>query len=140
MKNYIRRSPLALLPAVSLLVFIVFTLSEGFATAYTVVADLRVWPGSDSHVATGAEIARQQTVPCVFDNFVWFRDQEIVDEIRKDLPSFDGSAPEAGDSIDKILGALKRMLKKKKLPSEVEYTFFSGDGNRSEHIFSARDA
>jgi hypothetical protein len=89
-----------------------------------------------------AEIARQQAVPCVFDNFVWFRDQEIVDEIRKDLPSFDGSAPEAGDSVDKILGALKRMLKKKKLPSEVEYTFFSGDGYRygPEHIFAARDA
>src|SRR5688572_10840202 len=31
-----------------------------------------------------AEIARQQAVPCVFDNFVWFKDQEIVDEIRKD--------------------------------------------------------
>ena len=87
-------------------------------------------------------IARQQAVPCVFDNFVWFRDQEIVDEIRKDLPSFDGSAPEAGDSVDKILGALKRMLKKKKLPSEVEYTFYSGDGYRygPEHIFVARDA
>jgi Surface antigen variable number repeat len=87
-----------------------------------------------------AEVA--QAIPCVFDNFVWFRDQEIVDEIRKDLPSFDGSAPEAGESVDKILGALKRMLKKKKLPSEVEYTFFSGDGYRygPEHIFAARDA
>src|SRR5262245_42761745 len=29
-----------------------------------------------------------QSVPCVFDNFVWFKDQEIIDEIRKDLPSF----------------------------------------------------
>jgi outer membrane translocation and assembly module TamA len=89
-----------------------------------------------------AKLARQQTIPCVFDNFVWFKDQEIIDEIRKDLPSFDGSAPEAGEPIDKILGALKRMLKSKKLPSEVEYTFFSGDGYqyRPEHIFTARDA
>jgi len=165
MKSYIRRSPLALLPAVSLIVFIAFPLSERFATAYTAGEEPRVCPGWGSHAITGtdtrffphddslaatgrgaatsmgpAEIARQQGIPCVFDNFVWFKDQEIVDEIRKDLPSFDGSAPEAGDSIDKILGALKRMLKKKKLPSEVEYTFFSGDGNRSEHIFAARDA
>lgn len=89
-----------------------------------------------------AKIARQQMIPCVFDNFVWFKDQEIIDEIRKDLPSFDGSAPEAGDSVDKILSALKRMLKKKGLPSEVEYTFSSGDGYqyRPEHIFAARDA
>jgi Surface antigen variable number repeat len=89
-----------------------------------------------------AKIASQQAIPCVFDNFVWFKDQEIVGEIRKDLPSFEGTAPEAGDSIDKILVALKRMLKKKGLPSEVEYTFFSGDGYRygAEHIFAARDA
>src|SRR5215813_3280718 len=167
MRSYIRRSPLALLPAVSFAVFVVFAFSERFATVYTVGADLRVCPGSCSHTTTGAdtqvcpyddspnalgrgaatsigpaEIARQQPVPCVFDNFVWFKDQEIVDEIRKDLPSFDGSAPEAGDSVDKILGALKRMLKKKKLPSEVEYTFYSGDGYRygPEHIFAARDA
>jgi hypothetical protein len=167
MRSYIRRSPLALLPAASFIVFIVFALSERFATAYTVGADLRVCPVSDSHATTVADtqicpyddpptalrhgdatsmglakIARQQAIPCVFDNFVWFSDKEIVDEIRKDLPSFDGSAPEAGDSIDKILGALKRILKKKKLPSEVEYTFFSGDGYRygPEHIFAARDA
>jgi len=89
-----------------------------------------------------AETARRQTIPCVFDNFVWFKDQEIVDEIRKDLPSFDGTAPESGDSIKKILGALERMLKKKGLPSQVEYVFFSGGGYqyRPEHIFAARDA
>ncbi|MGH9769859.1 MAG: POTRA domain-containing protein [Blastocatellia bacterium] len=89
-----------------------------------------------------AEIARQQAIPCVFDNFVWFKDQEITDEIRKDLPSFDGAAPESGDSIKKILGALERMLKKKGLPSQVEYVFFSGGGYQysPEHVFSARDA
>lgn len=137
--------------AASFAVFIVFTLSERLATAYTVGADTQVCPYDDSPAALGhgaatsmgpAKIARQQAIPCVFDNFVWFKDQEIIDEIRKDLSSFDGAAPETGDSIDKILVALKRMLKIKKLPSEVEYTFFSGDGyqDRPEHIFTARDA
>src|SRR5262249_12372498 len=117
MRSYIRRSPLTLLPAASFIVFIVFPLSERFATAYTVGADLRVCPRSASHATTGADtqvcpyddspaalgrgatmsmgpakIAGQQAIPCVFDNFVWFKDQEIVDEIRKDLPSFDGAA------------------------------------------------
>lgn len=126
MRNYIPRSPLTLLLAASFVVFVVFILLERFAIA-------SMGP---------AKIARQQTIPCVFDNFVWFKDQEIIDEIRKDLPSFDGSAPETGDSVDKILGALKRMLKKKGLPSEVEYTSSSGDGYqyRPEHIFAARDA
>ena len=78
----------------------------------------------------------------MFDNFVWFKDQEIIDEIRKDVPSFDGTAPEAGDSISKILGALERMLKKKGLAKDVEYIFYSGSGYQSppEHVFAARDA
>jgi hypothetical protein len=88
-----------------------------------------------------ARIEEQQAIPCVFDNFAWFKDQEIIDEIRKDLPTFDGSAPEAGDSIDKILGALRRMLENRKLPSEVEYAFFSGDGFYGPaHIFTVRYA
>jgi len=165
MKSYIRRLPPALLLAAPFAVFIVFALSERFATAYTVGADLRVCPGSGSRATVGADTQVRpygdsppavgrgagasirpaevaQAIPCVFDNFVWFKDQEIVDEIRKDLPSFDGAAPEAGDSVDKIMGALMRMMKKKGLPSEVEYTFFSGDGYRyrPEHIFVARDA
>src|SRR5215475_12377743 len=152
MRSYIRRSPLALLPAVSFIVLIVFALKDRVAiacadpqSALNQVTQRRYRTDLAREATTSmgpAEIARQQAVPCVFDNFVWFRDQEIVDEVRKDLPSFDGSAPEAGDSIDKILGALKRMLKKRKLPSEVEYTFYSGDGYRygPEHIFAARDA
>src|SRR5262249_54076347 len=84
----------------------------------------------------------QQAIPCVFDNFVWFKDQEIIDEIRKSLPSFDGSAPEAGDSIDKITRVLRRMLESKNQPSEVEYAFYSGDGVQygPTHIFTARYA
>src|SRR5882672_3354973 len=126
MRSYIRRSPLTLTLAASFVVFVVFILWERVA-----IASMET-----------AKIAKQQSIPCVFDNFVWFKDQEIIDEIRKNLPSFDGSAPEAGDSIDKILGALKRMLKNKKLPSEVEYAFFPGDGygHGPEHIFAARDA
>jgi len=122
MRSYISKSSLAWLLAASF-VFVIF--GRGAAA-----------------LTRPAETARRQTIPCVFDNFVWFKDQEIVDEIRKDLPSFDGTAPETGDSISKILGALERMLKKKRLPSQVEYIFFSGNGYqyRPEHIFAARDA
>jgi len=117
MRSYISKSPLALLLAASF-IFVLFGTS-----------------GS-------AEIAGQQTIPCVFDNFVWFKDQEIINEIRNDLPTFDGTAPETGDSVNKILVALGRLLQKKNLPKEVEYIFFSGGGPqyRPEHIFVARDA
>jgi outer membrane protein insertion porin family len=155
MNNYIPRSPLRLLLAASFIVFIVILL-ERFAIAC--VGQLAVSHIERDAIASVGQLAvshrkrvaitsvrpaeNAQAIPCVFDNFIWFKDQEIIDEIRKDLPSFDGSAPETGDSVDKILGALKRMLKKKGLPSEVEYTSSSGDGYRyrSEHIFTARDA
>ncbi len=122
MRNYTPKSPLASLLAVS---FVFILLGRG-----------------DSAPVRPAETEWLQAVPCVFDNFVWFKDQEIVAEIRKDLPSFDGTAPETGDSVNKIIGALERMLKSKGLPSQIEYTFFSGSGYqyRPEHIFAARDA
>jgi hypothetical protein len=140
MRNYNSRSPLTLLHAALFVVFIVILLEQFAIASVGQFAKL-------SHIERFAitsirHAGNAQAIPCVFDNFIWFKDQEIVDEIRKDLPSFDGSAPETGDSVDKILGALKRMLKKKGLPSEVEYTSSSGDGYRyrSEHIFIARDA
>ncbi len=128
MRNHISESSLNILLAASIVVFIGAVLLERAAVTRAVEA--------------APHFERQQAVPCVFDNFVWFKDQEIIDEIRRDLPSFDGSAPETGDAIDKILGALKRMLKKKGLPSEVEYAYFQGDGfqSRPEHVFVARDA
>lgn len=90
----------------------------------------------------GGASAQQQSVPCLFDNFVWLKDQEIIDEIRKDLPSFDGTAPESGDSIRKILGALERLLKSRKLPNRVDYNFSSGNEfqYRPEHVFRASEA
>ncbi|MGE0127464.1 MAG: POTRA domain-containing protein [Blastocatellales bacterium] len=120
--------------------YLIFKSPLALALALSFV--LGIFERGDSASVRFAESAQQQGIPVVFDNFVWFKDQEIVDEIRKDLPSFNGTAPEAGDSINKILGALERILKKKKLPSQVEYVFFSGGGYqyRPEHIFTARDA
>lgn len=139
MNNYISRLPLRLLLAALFVVFIVILL-EPFAIAR--VGQLAVSHKELVAITSIRPAENAQAIPCVFDNFIWFKDQEIIDEIRKDLPSFDGSAPETGDSVGKILGALKRMLKKKKLPSEVEYISSSVDGYgyRSEHIFTARDA
>ncbi len=119
--------------------YLIFKSPLALALAFSFV--LGVFERGDSAPVRLAESA-QQSIPVVFDNFVWFKDQEIIDEIRKDLPSFDGTAPEAGDSIQKILGALERMLKKKRLPSQIEYVYFSGGGYqyRPEHVFVARDA
>jgi hypothetical protein len=33
------------------------------------------------------------TMPVLLDNFVWFKDDEIVTALRQRIPSFDGTAP-----------------------------------------------
>lgn len=87
-------------------------------------------------------VQAQTSARCVFDNFVWFKDQEIVGEIRKDLPSFDGTLPDNSDAVPKVLKALERLLKSKNLASEVGYTFLDvGELQpQPEHLFTANIA
>ena len=62
-----------------------------------------------------------RNLPVVFENFVWFSEQEIARAIRQDVPFFDGTAPEAGDTADKIATALRRLLKQKNIAGQVEF-------------------
>jgi outer membrane protein assembly factor BamA len=62
-----------------------------------------------------------KNLPVVFENFVWFTNDEIRRAIRQDLPFFDGTAPEAGTTSDKIAAALQRLLVQKKISGRVEH-------------------
>src|SRR6267143_1009293 len=62
-----------------------------------------------------------RNLPVVFENFVWFSEDEIARAIRQDVPFFDGTAPEAGTTTDKIAAALQRLLVQKKIPGRVEH-------------------
>ncbi len=77
--------------------------------------------------------------PVVFDNFVWFTDQQLLDAIRREVPSFDGTAPESGQMPDSIKKALQALLNERKIPGQVDY-FLSADvaGKNAEHLFSVK--
>ena len=62
-----------------------------------------------------------RNLPVVFENFVWFSSEEIARAIRQDVPFFDGTAPEAGTTTDKIAAALQRLLGQKKINGRVEH-------------------
>jgi outer membrane protein assembly factor BamA len=62
-----------------------------------------------------------RNLPVVFENFIWFSEAEIARAIRQDVPFFDGTAPEAGTTTDKIAAALQRLLSQKKIPGRVEH-------------------
>src|SRR5437763_8728508 len=76
--------------------------------------------GNEAFVTFDVEEAARN-LPVVFENFVWFSEQEIARAIRQDVPFFDGTAPEAGDTADKIAAALRRLLSQKNISGQVEF-------------------
>lgn len=62
----------------------------------------------------------QNLVPVIFDNFVWFSDQELISQIHARLPLFEGRVPQGGDFTDQIAHALSSLLKDRNVSGEVE--------------------
>jgi outer membrane protein insertion porin family len=60
-------------------------------------------------------------VPVYFDNLPWFSDGELSEAIRKKVPYFDGSLPEAGAVVDQANDALKELLASHQLNVTVEH-------------------
>ena len=67
------------------------------------------------------ELEDAPVVPVVFENFPWFSDQEITDEIRAAVPLFDGVAPKGGTLLDEITDALKAKLASRGIEANVEH-------------------
>ncbi|HEX5708747.1 MAG TPA: POTRA domain-containing protein [Pyrinomonadaceae bacterium] len=79
--------------------------------------------------------------PVVFDNFVWFTEDELRARVRSVVPTFDGTAPQAGPVTDAIRKALTDLLRERNISGNVEYLPPSATpGERPEHVFSVRGA
>jgi outer membrane protein assembly factor BamA len=92
--------------------------------------------GNDATVVFDVEEA-SRNLPVVFENFVWFSEDEIARAIRQDVPFFDGTAPEAGSTTDKIAAALQRLLSQKKISGRVEHMPYANmNTGRQEILFT----
>lgn len=79
------------------------------------------------------------SLPVVFENFVWFSDEEIVAAVRKDVIFFNGTSPASGETPDKIAAALQRMLTEKHIAGQVDYLpYISKD--KQELVFTVKGA
>src|SRR5436190_7811161 len=79
------------------------------------------------------------SMPVVFENFVWFSDEEIVAAIRKDVIFFNGTSPASGETPDKIAAALQHLLTEKHIAGQVDYLpYVSKD--KQELIFTVKGA
>jgi outer membrane protein assembly factor BamA len=76
-------------------------------------------------------------LPVVFENFVWFSEEEILAAIKADLPYYNGTSPAAGPTADKIAAALQKLLDRKNIPGHVE-SFPNVTKDRQELVFSVK--
>ena len=87
------------------------------------------------------EELKSKGVPVVFDNFVWFSGEELTTAIRREVPTFNGSAPESSSVIAAITRALQQLLKERNIQGQVEYTpSASLSGGNAKHVFSVKGA
>jgi outer membrane protein assembly factor BamA len=85
------------------------------------------------------EATRRGNLPVVFDNFVWFTPEEIAQAVRREVPAFDGTAPESSAVIESIRHALAEMLLAKKIKAEIEYLPATTEsGSQPHHVFSVK--
>jgi len=79
--------------------------------------------------------------PVIFDNFVWFTDEELLSAARQAVPTFDGSAPRSGNVITALVGALEQLLRERNLPAQVEHLPSYDTSNvQTAHILSVKDS
>ena len=61
-------------------------------------------------------------MPAVFENFVWFSDQDLQAAVHQAVPLFNGDTPSSGSMSDDVSAALSKFLASKGLPSEISCT------------------
>ena len=74
----------------------------------------------------------------LFDNFIWFTDEELVAAVRRDVPSFSGTAPDLGNGTLAIIHALQRLLQEHNIEGTVEYMASQNAPGSpvQEHVFN----
>jgi outer membrane protein assembly factor BamA len=62
----------------------------------------------------------QKVLPCVFDNFVWFSDQQLDQTLRTRVPLYTGVSPENGTTSKEIAAALEQLIRTNGVIGTVE--------------------
>jgi outer membrane protein assembly factor BamA len=86
----------------------------------------------DNRAAVDFELQDAATVPVMFENFPWFTDQELSDEIRRAVPLFDGQAPKDGALLEEITAALSAKLAARGIQASVEHSLVAQPSSEGE--------
>lgn len=76
---------------------------------------------NDAAVLLTFHVEENHRLAVSYDNFPWYSDSELSEAIRKDLPFFDGTLPEAGAVVDIAAKSLANFLTTKGASAQVEH-------------------
>jgi outer membrane protein assembly factor BamA len=71
-------------------------------------------------------------VPARFENFVWFSDRKLAEELHARVPLFHGEVPIRGDLADQVSLALQAMLIENKVEGRADYMRAGPEGGPPE--------
>lgn len=95
--------------------------------------------GGQATVTFQVEEGGGGVAPVIFDNFIWFSDEELNDAVRREVRTFDMTAPSAGNMTDAIALALTHFLAERKIAGTVEYLAAENMINKKlEHVFTVK--
>ena len=78
--------------------------------------------GTSVLITFQVEELKSNNSPVVFDNFIWFSEEELTNAVKRVLPSFTDSVPDTGNTTELIRKSLQELLASRKLPGTVEYS------------------
>jgi len=105
---------------------------------FTKVGYKTITTGNNVTVIFQLEETKSTQSPVVFDNLVWFTNEELYIAIKREVPSFSGLAPDTGSMTDAIKTALQKLLDEKQIKGTIEYSAWQTGVNsgKQEHVFS----
>jgi outer membrane protein insertion porin family len=73
-------------------------------------------------------------VPAHFIDFVWFKDQELLQKLHDRIPLFNGELPISGRLPDQVSDVLQALLVENSIPGSVQYLRISDKNGQLESI------
>ena len=92
-------------------------------------------PGKDGVEVVFEVQETKQFLKCLFDNFVWFTDEELAETLHREVPLFDGAIPPDGQLVSDVEHALDAMLRERRLQGTVQHILSGALGSVEGILF-----
>ncbi len=93
---------------------------------------------NDAVIAT-YRVEENARLPVTYDDFPWFSDSELTEAIKKDLPFYNATLPEAGTVVDKAANSISAFLAEHGTTASVEHSVVAnplGEGSIQQFAIS----